>query len=152
MLLDADILWQPAFNTPDDNYRAFFETWLRMAKNIGQSGRPVVLFGAGFGVPKNLESCVERRYLGELHYLALTCDDEVLAERLRARPQWRASGDETFINGQISFNHWLRTVAPAETPPVQTVDTTTAAPAETAVKIEKWILDIIHKSPALHAS
>ncbi|MBN1261453.1 MAG: hypothetical protein JXB35_12315, partial [Anaerolineae bacterium] len=47
VLLEQDILWQDAFNDPENHYRDFFETWLRMAKNIGQSGRPIVLFGAG---------------------------------------------------------------------------------------------------------
>src|ERR1051325_3653167 len=47
VLLDTDILWRPEFNTPENNYREFFETWLRMCKNIAQSGRVVALFGAG---------------------------------------------------------------------------------------------------------
>src|SRR5688500_8398336 len=55
VLLDADILWRPEFDRPDTQYRDFFETWLRMCKNISQSGRLVVLFGAGVGVPGNLE-------------------------------------------------------------------------------------------------
>lgn len=53
VLLDSDILWRSEFNAPDANYRDFFETWLRVCKNISQSGRPVVLFGAGVGVPEN---------------------------------------------------------------------------------------------------
>jgi hypothetical protein len=36
-----------------------------------------------------LYSCVERRYFGTLHSRALTCEDEVLVERLRQRPSWR---------------------------------------------------------------
>ena len=60
VLLDSDILWRPEFNKPENKYRDFFETWLRMAKNISQAGRPVVLFGAGMGVPENIEPCVER--------------------------------------------------------------------------------------------
>jgi hypothetical protein len=56
VLLDSDILWRSEFNTPEDNYAGIFETWLRMCKNISQSGRPVVLFGAGIGVPGNLDS------------------------------------------------------------------------------------------------
>jgi hypothetical protein len=32
---------------------------------------------------------VERRYFGTLHSRALTCEDEVLVERLRQRPSWR---------------------------------------------------------------
>jgi hypothetical protein len=87
VILDADILWRPEFNKPDDHYRDFFETWLRLGKSIGQSGRPLALFNAG-AIPDNIEPCIERRYFGEIHYLALVCDDEVLVERLKQRPGW----------------------------------------------------------------
>ena len=50
VLLDSDILWRPEFNTPETDYRDYFELWLRICKNIAQSGRPVVLFGAWAGV------------------------------------------------------------------------------------------------------
>ena len=53
-----------------------------MCKNIAQWGRPVVLFGAGFGVPHNIEPCVERRYFSSVEYLALVCSDASLAVRL----------------------------------------------------------------------
>lgn len=86
VLVDADTLWRPEFDSPATGYREFFETWLRLCKNIGQSGRPVARFGAGLGVPAHLEACIERRYLGSIHYLALVCSDERLATRLRARP------------------------------------------------------------------
>ena len=96
VLLDVDILWRREFIDPS-NHADFFETWLRMAKNIAQSRRPVVLFGAGFGVPGNIEPCIERRYFSAVHYLALTCADEDLRERLRARPEWRGSGQAAFV-------------------------------------------------------
>ena len=89
--LDSDILWGPEFDQPDDHYREFFETWLRMCKNIGQSGRPVLLFGGGFAVPGNIEACVERRYFSAVHYLALTCDAGLMLRRLRNRSAWRGS-------------------------------------------------------------
>src|SRR5260370_39989429 len=38
VLLDSDILWRPEFNTPESHYRDYFEVWLRMCKNIAQSG------------------------------------------------------------------------------------------------------------------
>ena len=50
ILLDDDILWSDAFNQPDQQYRPFFEQWLRLCKNINQTGRPVVLFGADCGI------------------------------------------------------------------------------------------------------
>ncbi|MEZ4519803.1 MAG: hypothetical protein R3C44_24235 [Chloroflexota bacterium] len=60
-MLESDILWRPEFNTPENQYRDFFELWLRMAKNISQSGQPVILFGAGFAVPSNMKPVRERR-------------------------------------------------------------------------------------------
>lgn len=143
VLLDSDILWCPAFNNPENDYRDFFEIWLRMAKNIGQSGRPVVLFGAGAGVPGNIEPCVERRYFSAVHYLALTCDDDVLIQRLRARPQWRASAGDAFIENQISFNHWFRETDPTLDPPVTMLDTTHGTLEETVAQVTCWITQAI---------
>ena len=139
VLLDSDILWCPAFDKPEDNYRDFIEIWLRMSKNIGQSGRPVVLFSAGMGVPGNIEPCVERRYFSAVHYLALTCDDGTLAERLRARPQWRASASNAFIESQVSFNRWFRETGPTLVPTITLLDTTAIAIEETTAQVANWI-------------
>jgi len=149
VLLDSDILWRSTFNTPEDNYRDFFEIWLRMSKNIGQSGRPVVLFGAGMGVPDNIEPCIERRYFSAVHYLALTCDDDTLIEQLRARPQWRASANDAFIESQVSFNRWFRETGPTLDLPITLLDTTSATLEETTTHVADWIsnqLTTINKS------
>jgi AAA domain len=138
VLLDADILWRPEFDTPQDNYRAFFEIWLRLCKNIGQAGRPVVIFGAGMGVPANLKSCVERRYLGPISYLALTCEPDMLAERLRQRPAWRGGGP-AFIEAQIRFNRWFQLEGRQTSPPIDLLDTTQASIAETTAAVAVWI-------------
>lgn len=71
VILDQDILWNDAFNEPDNDYRLFRNTWLRMVKNINQAGKPVVLVGSA--IPQQFESCPERRYLRSIHYLALVC-------------------------------------------------------------------------------
>ncbi len=139
VLLDCDILWCPAFNKPEDNFREFFEIWLRMSKNIGQSGRPVVLFGAGFGVPENIEACIERRYFSSVSYLALTCDADKLVSRLRARPQWRANAADAFIKSQVSFNQWFKDTGPTLNPPITLLDTTNATLEETAVQVQSAI-------------
>jgi len=138
ILLDSDILWRPEFNTPEDNYRDFIETWLRMAKNISQSGRPVVLFGAGMGVPDNIEPCVERRYFSEVHYLALVCDDEVLARRLKARPAWRGSGDSAYIDTHVQFNGWFKGGQNGD-PPISLIDTTDVSLEITVEQVKTWI-------------
>jgi len=138
VLLDGDILWRPEFATPEDGYRGFFETWLRLAKNISQSGRPVALFNAGMVVPSNLEPCVERRYFTRVHYLALVCEPEELARRLRARPAWRESGDGAWIQEQVRFDQWLRANAHGD-PPLTLVDTTDLSIQTTAERVAAWI-------------
>lgn len=138
VLLDSDILWRPEFNKPEENYRDFFETWLRMAKNISQSGRPVVLFGAGIGVPGNIEPCVERRYFSDIHYLALICDEEVLTERLRARPAWRGSGEEAYIQEHVRFNRWFKEQG-HKSSSISLVDTTDLSLQTTLEQVRSWI-------------
>jgi len=138
VLLDADILWRPEFNTPEDKYRNFFETWLRVAKNISQSGRPVVLFGAGMGVPENIEPCVERRYFSGIHYLALVCDDEVLAQRLKARPAWRGSGGQAYIDDHVQFNRWFKEQGKSNTR-ISLLDTTEVLLETTIEQVKTWI-------------
>ena len=142
VLLDSDILWRAEFNTPENNYREFFETWLRVCKNISQSGRPVVLFGAGMGVPDNLENCIERRYFSNVHYLALVCSDEALAERLRQRPFWRGAREPAFIEENIRFNHWFK--AYERQPPIHLIDTSHAPLEETALQIASWVDGIVN--------
>ncbi len=138
VLLESDILWRPEFNTPENRYREFFETWLRMCKNISQSGRPVMIFGAGLGVPENIEPCIERRYFGKLHYLALVCEEDELRKRLLKRPEWRNCNDEGFIKAQIDFNRWFKENRNGEDPRIELLDTTHAAVEETAKDIITW--------------
>jgi hypothetical protein len=137
VLLDSDLLWRPPFNAPENDYREFFETWLRMAKNISQSGRPVVLFGAGLGVPENLEPCVERRYFSRVDRLALVCDDEPLAARLRSRPAWRESGDAAYIEAHLAFNRWFK-AQPGDM--ITLMDTTETSLAESSDQVREWML------------
>jgi hypothetical protein len=141
VFLDSDILWRAEFNRPDIGYSDFFETWLRMCKNISQSGRPVVLFGAGLGVPENLEPCIERRYFSAIHYLALVCSDDVLIERLQQRPAWRGTRDPDFIEAQVQFNHWFKEYSGQ--PAVRLVDTTGAIAEATAGSVLEWIETIL---------
>jgi len=38
IVLDSDILWFDFFNTFQDNYRTYRETWFRLCKNISKLG------------------------------------------------------------------------------------------------------------------
>jgi len=148
VLLEGDIIWRPEFNQPDDAFRGFFEAWLRIAMNVGQSGRPVVLFGAGMGVPANMEPCIHRRYFSRLSYLALVCDDDLLAERLRARPEWRGCADPAFIAAHQQFNRWFREEGPTTAPGIDLLDTTNVSPADTASQVAAWIRNQLSRDKA----
>lgn len=137
--LDSDLLWRAEFNTPADGFAQFFETWLRLAVAIHQSSGPVVLFGAGFAVPANLEERVYRRYLGPIHYLALVCREDVLRQRLRSRPAWRDSGSEGFMARQIEYNSWLQTVGRQGAVGFVVVDTTSLSVTETTKILADWV-------------
>ncbi len=139
VLMDSDLLWRPEFDKPENKYREYFELWLRVCKNIGQSGRPVALFGAGMGVPENIEPCLERRYFSIVYYLALTCDAEAQRERYWRRPSWRRSKGPEFLETHIQFNQWFRENADKVTPAIDLLDTTHATPEETSRRVAEWI-------------
>jgi broad-specificity NMP kinase len=137
VVLDSDILWGIIPATAEDNYRSYRNAWLRIAKNIGQSGRPVVLCGSA--IPEQFESCPERRYFSTLHYLALVCEDKALIERLEQRPAWRKSGSAETLEGMAQFNRWLQEHASRTQPPMTLYDTTNRSISETVGDIAQWI-------------
>jgi 2-phosphoglycerate kinase len=139
VVMDCDILWEPRHDSPESNYREFFEMWLRIARNIHQSGRPCVLFAGGGAVPHNIEPCVERRYVSDVYYLALIAKDEVLRKRLKARPTWRGSSHDAFIRSHLEYSRWLTTSEEAARYGITIVDTSTDAVETTTAKVADWI-------------
>lgn len=137
VVLEVDLFWRPEFATPETNYRDFRNLCLRVAKNIGQSGRPVVLCGTA--IPDQYESCPERIYFAQTHYLALVCDDAVLQQRLEDRPRWRDSANPDSIAKHVEFNRWIRTNAPNTNPSMALLDTTSATVQTTAGQIAGWV-------------
>jgi hypothetical protein len=135
--LETDLLWSPVYNTPEDEYRAFRKVWLRMANSISQSGKPVALYGSV--VPSQLEDLPERRYFGDLSYMALICEPDVLVERLKARPQWRQAGSDDFIRGMIHFNQWFIDQAAVPGSPITVYDTSNATLHEAVSAVRGWI-------------
>ena len=136
VVMESDILYSDEFNKPGTDYQRYRELWLRVCKNISQAGKPVILCGSC--IPSQFESCVERRYFSELHYLALVCDDEAVALRLRARPAWRRTSDDEYIARHVEFNRWLKENARSTEPPMTLLDTTEIGVDESVERLLSW--------------
>ena len=93
----------------------------------------------GTVVPGQLEACPERRLVGQIHYLALVCEDAELEARLRARPAWRAWTDEK-VAQMLAFNQWVKHNAATTTPSMRLLDTTGRSLQDTAARVRAWIL------------
>jgi 2-phosphoglycerate kinase len=145
VVLESDILWRAEFDHPETNYREYREIWLRVCKNISQAGRPVVL--CGVALPKQFEQCIERRYFSKLHYLALICNDQLFASRLRTRPTRRGPLPDEHIKGQVRFNRWLANNAQNTEPPMTLLDTSEISVDETVERVERWIRSLMNGHP-----
>ena len=143
VFLDQDILWRDEFADPENGYRAFRNTWLRVAKNVAQGGQPVVLCGSA--VPEQYEACPERRYFAEVHYLALVCDDDRLRERLEARPGWRNAALPAFLDRMVAFNRWFFEHAQQAEPPIALLDTSEQCVQASAEQAARWIRTRLRK-------
>jgi broad-specificity NMP kinase len=130
VVLETDVLWGSASFDPADDYRAYRRAWLRIALNVSQAGRPVVLCGFA---PGSLDGLPEARYFAAVRYLALVCDADALAGRLRRRAAWRELTDDAFVDRALAFNARLRATAPDQ------LDTTNSTPEETAAHVLRWI-------------
>lgn len=76
--------------------------------------------------------------LSEIHYLALVCDDEVLEERLRSRPEWRRSRSPEFIDGMKVLNNHLKGLAQGPDN-VTALDTGTKSLEESVQEVRTWL-------------
>lgn len=135
ILLEGDILWNEYYNQPDTHYLTYFNQVLRLCKNLNQSDNIVVVANSGLGVPSNIEQSPESRFFSGFKYLNLTCSDELLIERLKARPSWRNSADEASLENQLNFKKWLDDYHKDHT-----IDTSKISIDETSEFVKNWML------------
>lgn len=106
-------------------------TWLRLAHDIALNGRVTVLTGSF--LPGQLEPLPGRKLVGPIHFCTLDCPDDVIADRLRSRPSWRGTANQTVLAEHQRFAAWLRAhIRPC-------FDTSILSPAETASRIAAWV-------------
>nr|WP_156001020.1 AAA family ATPase [Streptomonospora sp. PA3] len=145
VVLEQDLLWTGALRDSGTEHPLFRTTWLRAAAMIQQNGRPVVLCGTV--VPPEFEDLPERVLFSEIRYLALTCDPDVLAARLRARPAWR-QWDEPRIAEMLDYARWVQDTAHEMDPPVDLLDTTGVPAERTAEEVARWVQEAVRPAPA----
>jgi len=131
VVIEMDILWGHVRAEPEDDYRSWKSSWLRVAMNVGQAGRPVVLCGTV--EPGSLERLTEARYFAHVDYLALVCADDELARRLRSRPAWRQADSDEGVARMVAFNRALRRGS------ATVFDTTGLAAEETSRRVAAWV-------------
>lgn len=135
--IDGDILWENnrfSIENPHD----FYEAWLRICKNISQTGKRVALFHAGAGTPSNIIPCLENRYFSDIHYLGLYCSDEALKKRLLKRRAAGGFAPDSFIESMQNLNHFWRDYNNDEIP-MDKIDTTEMTVDEAANKVLLWL-------------
>lgn len=138
--LEGDIVWiNEIDNTPENNYRGYRERILRLVKNIAQSGKPVLLTGCT--TPGQFEVCNERKFIGNIYYIAVVCDNEQLSKRLLNRDHC----SEEFIEGQKQFNQWFRDNSSKYEPNIFLVENSDGDIKETAQKVKKIVNKLLLK-------
>lgn len=134
IVLESDLLWRDCFDTPQDNYREYRETWMRLCAAVSQIGLPVVLCGCG--LPEQFECCEARKYFTEIHYIAVVCGQQTLEQRMR---EGRGITDEGWLKSSADFNQWLQRHASETEPVVELIDNTLLTAEQTAERIDGWI-------------
>jgi DNA-directed RNA polymerase subunit RPC12/RpoP/broad-specificity NMP kinase len=136
VVLEHDLLWRSEYAQSPPALEQFRRTWLRIAMNIAQGGRPLVLLGTV--LPEHYEDQPERRWFTDIYYLALVCSDQELERRLRARPAWRGYDDEK-VRQMRAFNNWLRKNADGTSPPMTVLDATSDPVEATVTAVVAWV-------------
>ena len=129
-VLETDLILQVAA-LGWDTWR---NTWLQLAHAIALNARATVLCGSL--LPGHLEALPARQLVGPVHFCNLDCSDAVLAERLRARPAWRAWTEERIVEHQRFAAGLRERIQP-------TFDTSVLSVEEVADRIAKWIRPLL---------
>ena len=133
MTMECDILWGEHFNTPEDDYALFRDTWLRMAGNYAQYGMSTLLCGCI--TPEQIEKRWRKDLFSERYYIAIVLSDEEMARRLDKR----GASDDGWRKSSMDFNRWLR--ENGEGAGMAIIDATCLTPEETAQKVHEWVIE-----------
>ena len=138
IVLDGDVIWSGGNFTPDKT-EGFYSFCLRLCSSIADSGVSVAVFHAGMGIPSNIMNCQEKDLFSEICFLGLTCSDDELEKRLKARPEWQNTDASGFINAMKGMNAMYRFFPDTDGVHMDKLDTTDISLDESANKVIEWI-------------
>lgn len=134
VVIETDLFW---IKPLEDDQEMRWELMLRVAKNIMQAGKPVLMVGTA--LPQHHTKSIEKRYFASMNYLAMVCEDAQLRARLEARPDWRNCSHEGFIQRQLAFNQWLKDNHHLRTPKIELLDNSELSEEATHEQVLNWI-------------
>ena len=134
IVLESDIIWNDVYNTPEDDYRRYRQTQMKLCANIAQAGKPVVLCGCA--TPKQFEPLEQRGLFMEIHYLAIVCDEAQLLRQLKKKRGVKA---KAWLESSAHFNAWLKENAALTEPPMQLLDISGLPTEAAAAQIDQWV-------------
>ncbi|RFU64425.1 nucleoside kinase [Peribacillus saganii] len=114
--------------------------WLRVARNIAESGRKTII--CGLIKPEDIELCKDFRFFKHIYYLILHCDEKTREIRLRER---KTVKDEK-IRRINKLAKWFIEIADKYEPQMPIIDTSITDVTEVAEQIRDWI----HEQNRLH--
>jgi hypothetical protein len=139
-VFDANWLYDSArrMSLPDSmDWTSFRDAWLAVAHGVAQVGRATVLIGTF--LPSEMAVLPARRWIGDIHFAALDCSDDVRLARLASRSEWRRrDADE-----EVAFASLVRSsVEPA-------VRTDSQSPDAVAAELAAWVRSRLAALPDL---
>lgn len=117
------------------DYQKVQNIWLRVARNIAESGRKTIL--CGLIKPKYVEKCKDFKYFHNIYYLILHCDDKTREIRLRSRKKMT----EEKIQSNNNLANLLIKNADKYLPPMGIVNTSHNDVTKVADEIKNWIYE-----------
>ncbi len=136
IVLDADMFYNIMPHETQEDYYNQIEQVESLSKNIMQSGKTVLWTMAG-NLDK-LNHVYNRRFLGEIHCLALVCDE---AELRRRMTEGRKITDEGWIQSSVDYNQYFQTHTSLADMPFEVFDTTEKTVPQAAEHVIQWVKD-----------
>ncbi|MGN0143195.1 MAG: AAA family ATPase [Roseburia sp.] len=142
VILDADMFYNIMPHETDSDYYDQVEQIESLAKNISQSGYPVLWTMAG-NIDK-INQTYHRRFFEKVYVLALVASEADIRERMT---NGRNITDAGWIQSSVDYNHYFMTHDIIGDMPYETLNTTGKSVEGVAAGVKDWLLSHLQKEP-----